>query len=414
MNKKLFTQIINEWRSNLWVATELLLVSVVLWYVVDAIYVQTRIYFEPRGFDTSHCYLIQMGELTDKSPDFIPNDTLIAEEVRELVNRLSHRPEVEAVSLSQNAYPYNGSNSSVTVAYDTLRSPGWIVRRCVTPDFVRVFRYQGTRGETPEQLAQLLEQRENFLASDNLYEGSYQRKLTPLVGESFFLYGDTTKTYPLAAALQPVRYSDYEEARSSLSMVMQLPSTWYNTQLELCVRVKSGQDVDFIEQLKADSDKLYRVGNVFIANISSFADVRRAFQQSQSNQLHYNLFGMGFLLLNIFLGLLGVFWFRTQQRRSEIALHKALGATNRSIFRRLLTEGLLLLGVAALPAIALSLNLAHLEMNAWMNGTTLEAGRFIITMLCSLLLIACMILLGIWYPARKAMKIQPAEALHEE
>lgn len=414
MNKKLFTQIINEWRSNLWVATELLLVSVVLWYVVDAIYVQTRIYFEPRGFDTSHCYLIQMGELTDKSPDFIPNDTLIAEEVRELVNRLSHRPEVEAVSLSQNAYPYNGSNSGVTVAYDTLRSPGWIVRRYVTPDFVRVFRYQGTRGETPEQLAQLLEQRENFLASDNLYEGSYQRKLTPLVGESFFLYGDTTKTYPLAAALQPVRYSDYEEARSSLSMVMQLPSTWYNTQLELCVRVKSGQDVDFIEQLKADSDKLYRVGNVFIANISSFADVRRAFQQSQSNQLHYNLFGMGFLLLNIFLGLLGVFWFRTQQRRSEIALHKALGATNRSIFRRLLTEGLLLLGVAALPAIALSLNLAHLEMNAWMNGTTLEAGRFIITMLCSLLLIACMILLGIWYPARKAMKIQPAEALHEE
>ena len=32
MNKKLFTQIKNEWRSNLWLVTELLLVSVVLWY----------------------------------------------------------------------------------------------------------------------------------------------------------------------------------------------------------------------------------------------------------------------------------------------------------------------------------------------------------------------------------------------
>lgn len=31
MNKKLFTQIKNEWRSNLWLITELLLVSVVLW-----------------------------------------------------------------------------------------------------------------------------------------------------------------------------------------------------------------------------------------------------------------------------------------------------------------------------------------------------------------------------------------------
>ena len=41
--------------------------------------------------------------------------------------------------------------------------------------------------------------------------------------------------------------------------------------------------------------------------------------------------GMGFLLLNIFLGLLGTFWFRTQQRRSEIALHKAHGATDLSL-----------------------------------------------------------------------------------
>ena len=49
MNKKLFTQIKNEWRSNLWLVTELLLVSVVLWYIVDYMYVQTSIYNEPRG-----------------------------------------------------------------------------------------------------------------------------------------------------------------------------------------------------------------------------------------------------------------------------------------------------------------------------------------------------------------------------
>ena len=46
MNKKLFTQIKNEWRSNLWLVTELLLVSVVLWYIVDYMYVQTSIYNE--------------------------------------------------------------------------------------------------------------------------------------------------------------------------------------------------------------------------------------------------------------------------------------------------------------------------------------------------------------------------------
>ena len=104
MNKKLFTQIKNEWRSNLWLVTELLLVSVVLWYIVDYMYVQTSIYNEPRGFDISHCYLVQMGRLTDKSPDFIPNQTdeEKRQDIKELLSRLQHRPDIEAAGLGQN------------------------------------------------------------------------------------------------------------------------------------------------------------------------------------------------------------------------------------------------------------------------------------------------------------------------
>ena len=71
MNKKLFTQIKNEWRSNLWLAIELLLVSVVMWYIVDSLYCTTATYLEPRGFDISHTYHIEMGILNDKSPDYV-------------------------------------------------------------------------------------------------------------------------------------------------------------------------------------------------------------------------------------------------------------------------------------------------------------------------------------------------------
>ena len=92
MNKKLLTQIKNEWRSNLWLVTELLLVSVVMWYIVDYMYVKAAVYYEPRGFDISHCYLIQMGRLTDKSPDFIPNQT--KEQQREDVKGLADHCDV--------------------------------------------------------------------------------------------------------------------------------------------------------------------------------------------------------------------------------------------------------------------------------------------------------------------------------
>lgn len=412
MTKKLLTQIKNEWLSNLWLALELLVVSVVMWYVVDYLYTRAATYLEPRGFNIEHCYLIELGELTPKSPDYMPDKSRddTHADIAELVERLRRRPEVEAVSLSQNSYPYNGSNSSGEVRYDTLQSPEWTIRRMVTPDFVRVFRYQGTRGETPEQLAEMLERGE-FLASDNLYR-KYDHKLTEFVGKRFQLFGDTTKTYQLGAALQNVRYHDYDQARSSYCFLAK--QSFYYVGLELCVRVREGQDNNFITKLKEDSESQFRIGNLFISEIRSFHDIRRNFQQAWTNDIRNYVMGMGFLLLNIFLGLLGTFRFRTQQRRSEIALHKAHGATDGAIFRRLLSEGLLLLAVVTPIALVIDWNLAHMELNSWRNGTTLEWDRLLLCAGISFVLMALMIAIGIGIPARKAMKVQPAEALHDE
>lgn len=412
MTKKLLTQIKNEWRSNLWLTLELLVVSVVMWFVVDYLYCRTATYLEPRGFDIEHCYLIEMGKLTEKSPEFISNQTDEQEDadILELVERLRRRSEIEAVSLSQNSYPYNGSNSTDQVHYDTLSSPNWTIRRMVTPDFVRVFRYRGARGETSEQLAEILKNGD-FLASDNLYQ-KYERPMTEFVGNRFKLFGDTTRTYQLGAALHDVRYNDYQQARTSYCFLYKLG--WYDVGLELSLRVRDDQDHDFINRLKADSEKQLRVGNIFVSEVRSFKDVRRNFQQAWSNDIRNNLVGMGFLLLNIFLGLLGTFWFRTQQRRAEIALHKVSGASDRSVFQRLLCEGWLLLLLVTPVALVIDYNLANMELNSWRNDTTLEWDRMLLCAGISFMLIALMIVIGISIPARKAMKVQPAEALHDE
>lgn len=418
MNKKLFTQIRNEWRSNLWLVVELLLVSVVLWWIVDYMYVMNSIYHQPKGFDISHCYLVKMGKLTPKSPDYIPDQTAEQqqEDVKELMQRLSRRDDVEAASLSQSSYPYNGSNGSYTLLYDTLYTQGWVICRMVTPDFVKVFRYHGTRGETPEQLAEIIEKGE-LLVSDNLYDNSWQQtgiRATSLVGKTFFLGGDTTNAIRLGAALEPVRYGDYYQTRHSISMMYKLSPSQIEESKELCVRVLPEADKGFIERLKADGDKLYRVGNVFIADIISFDEIRKVFQRAETNDWRNYTVGMSFLMLNIFLGLLGTFWFRTQQRRSEIALMKALGGTKRSVFVRLISEGLILLVIATIPALIVDWNLTYAELVSSLDGKFFAPLRFLITAGVSFALIALMIVVGIWIPARRAMKIQPAEALHDE
>ena len=75
---------------------------------------------------------------------------------------------------------------------------------------------------------------------------------------------------------------------------------------------------------------------------------------------------------------------------------------------------MVILVIATIPAVIVDWNLAYAELNYWMNGTTLEPVRFIITVAITFLLIALMIVLGTYIPARKAMKIEPAEALHDE
>lgn len=88
---------------------------------------------------------------------------------------------------------------------------------------------------------------------------------------------------------------------------------------------------DIKEMLMKDAPTQFRIGNLMVTDVVSFKDIRRNYQTFYTNRERNYYAGMGFLLLNIFLGLLGTFWFRTQQRVGEIAIRKVNGATPQHI-----------------------------------------------------------------------------------
>ena len=141
----------------------------------------------------------------------------------ELLNRIQHRPEVEAASLSNNSYPYDGSNSSTIISHDTIQvgNNDWTMRRFVTPDFVRVFRYQGANGETPEQLADLLS-KDNILLSDNIFNKHKKTSLREFIGKGFHIDVDTTKSYILGASIEPVKYNDFQSSKYLYTCIVKL------------------------------------------------------------------------------------------------------------------------------------------------------------------------------------------------
>ena len=57
------------------------------------------------------------------------------------------------------------------------------------------------------------------------------------------------------------------------------------------------------------------------------------------------------------MAILGTFWFRTQQRREELAVRLVAGATPHSLQTLLMGEGFLLITIAYIPALVVAYNL---------------------------------------------------------
>lgn len=58
-----------EWKANTWLAVELLVVSVVIWVLIDKLYVQQHRINEDTGFDISNTFLVSVEMINSNSPD---------------------------------------------------------------------------------------------------------------------------------------------------------------------------------------------------------------------------------------------------------------------------------------------------------------------------------------------------------
>lgn len=434
----LFRQLRNERRANLWLGVELLVVFAVMWYLVDWTYVTVRTWLQPMGFDTEHCYELTFNRLTPQAEGYRAEDDAEADmrHLLEIVERLRHRPGVEYAAVSQNSIPYIDGSNGFNLRIDSVMTTGML--RWGQPDFFRMFRVQGVavltedgrkvQTTSPDSLAAVLESSaSNVLisrnyVSDHRYASLGYADALPLLGYEVGKGDDGSYSFRIAGICEPMRWSHFSTVNEwggplvGVAMdddgVIGMGNPLY---VQVSLRLKPGADTgaDFMEALMDDADRLYTLGNVFLLDVQPFAALQRTMELDDVNEARTQLCVIGFLLLNIFLGVIGTFWFRTQHRRSEIALRMAFGSTRRRVFGRLVGEGLLLLTLAAVPAALVAFNVGMAEL-VDVERMSFDAVRFVVAIGVTWALMSVMVVLGIWYPARRAMLVQPAEALHDE
>lgn len=182
---------------------------------------------------------------------------------------------------------------------------------------------------------------------------------------------------------------------------------------ELCVRMKKEYTKAEMNALLSDMGDRLTVNNLNVYGVQSLGGMRTASISYYENQASQKMAVMLFVLVNVFFGIIGTFWLRTQNRYGEMGLRVALGSDQVSLRRFVYLEGLCLLSLTILPVLVFALNIIFLDrLDSY--RIPLSASRFLITFGGTYLLMVGMIVLRIWYPVRKAMRMAPAEALRYE
>lgn len=422
MIRNIFTQILNERKQNVYLLIELFIAGIVLWFLVDFMYIKTKTYQLATGFDIEDTYMLAMNRIPESSARF---DTAHAqtqkEDLLQMVKFLNALPDVEAASLSSLAQPYCRGNSidRLINVNDTTISV-WAHRTYISPEYFKVFAIKGGNGETPEEMSAKFKMigSRSFFTVANLTQrmDSGSKDVAAYLNTNFSSPNFGSEYYELTGIVTPLKYKDLDTHYPRyiflpVSMVLDSEAPEF---LEWSLRIKSGRDEAFINYFKTEIVGKYRQGNFMFSDIIPMSKNREILMRQDELQLKNYCIGIGFLLLNIFLGILGIFWIRTQQRRSEIALHIALGASKVIIVKRLLLEGLIVLSIATICTLPFIYTIYMAEIPQSFYGVYISFGRFASTVGITYLLMLVMIAVGIGIPAWRAMQIEPAEALHEE
>lgn len=411
MKRRLLTQMRTEWRSNVWMIVELtivgLIVALITMILSQLIYAHTR----PIGYDLTDIYVGSTNILSEDADGYVEyaDNQHYYDDLDVVLRKLRENPNVEMVGCGTAAMPYNNNFNGNRLSYitesDTINYVGNM--RVFSPELVRVIRLTGPKGETTEQIAAALERGEWVVTSNDSTEPEHCNPYR-LKGKTVIFNDDPTRTAYIGIVSYGITRNDYEGIIGDGCIICPIGSTGFPSQV--VVRVKPGMGRKFIESLKA---KDLEQGNVYITNFTSIDDIRDNCQRGIDTVERNLVICAIFLLVAVFLGFLGSFWFRTQQRVPEIALRKVNGATQWQIFNRLISEGLIMLLISAIIFSPIYFYITHSDIS--LDDISLENQLpNYIAYAVTLIVLATMIFAGIWFPARKAMKVEPAYALKDQ
>lgn len=425
----IFKIIWSERRVNLWILIELIIIFTILWFCSDYLTFMLRRYLKPVGFDIENTYMIDIMQDEDKINKLVEETGKSKEEIATeygwiIFDRIERNPDIEHISISINAYPYNGGmNSSETyINDDTIQVRGTVYDRVVSPGYFDVFKIKIDKGNrfTWDDLGRRVaivngDENDCFgkFPIDEVDKIVYRNRSSDDVVYDVIGRVNRTKRDPFYPYENEV-YTLFD--RNKMAHLA-------TGSAKICVRIKDNVDKEsFCDKSSNEMYDQLNVGPFYLSMVTPFTKIKDKYMFWWDYDGKFKSIGAisTFLLINIFLGLIGTFWFRTRERRNEIGLRMSVGSSQSSVKKLFIGETLLLVIMASIIGLIFSINvgmtdiLKNIGVPAPDRNAQMDWIQYVLNFSITFFTLAIVSTLAVWYPASQAAKTQPAIALRDE
>ena len=389
-----FKTIWNNRRRNILVFIELFMISLVMVNLTIYLVNMYTIYRIKNCYDARNVILV---DIWNKNTE----DKNISEQsFQNLKKVFGTNSFVESVSFSNSAIPYNYNLYSTDFKHDSDHFN--LALRQVDIDYAKVMKITPLKGRWFDE-TDIGKAVAPILISKDIDEKYFKGDA---VGKRI---GEGKIFYEIIGVADRFKRSDIEKPNSFAFFLKDSLKVQTILGISMLIRVKENKTADMLAVAEREVYSTLNPENWTIGSLNSLENMHDQ-QNVQNYQRNYLTVIIGlFIMINVFLGTVGILWYNTNLRIHEIGIKRALGSTGKGIKRLLITENMVIAGAGLLIVI-----LIMLQIPSFVDGGQTEPRVLSQSIWISVITMIILVLLSTWIPASIASKIRPAIALKTE
>jgi len=396
MIRLFFKTIWNNRRRNILVFIELFMISLVMVNLTIYLVNMLAIYRIKNCYNTKNVIQVSIAKKLDE------DEKVTEQSFQNLKKVFASNSFVEAVSICTNAIPYNYNMNSSEFRHDSDRI-GMSLRQ-TDIDYAKVMKIAMLKGRWFDE-SDFGKAVQSVIISNDIDEkyfkgGAVGKRIEDTENKKYF---------EIIGVVERFKRSDIESPNPFAFFLKEKVANQNFWGTCLLIRTNENKTSDMLAIAESQVYSTLDPQNWTIDSLNSLENMHDK-QNVQNYQRNYLTVIIAlFIMINVFLGTIGILWYNTNLRIHEIGIKRALGSTGKGIKGLLITENLFIAGLGLLIVV-----LTMLQIPTFVGGGRTEPGVLKYSILISTLIMTILVLLSTWIPATIASKIRPAIALKTE